>query len=218
LKEIHRFVHQWAWILLVSFCIIGLVYPIMGVGALICMLAPVVVAFFKGRKWCGNYCPRGSFNDIVLSKLTLKRRIPSLFKRYWFRITFLVIVMSGFAIQLAWAWGNIIEVGQVFARMIIITTLLAIILGVMYNQRTWCLICPMGTMAHFVVKMESVKRRLNYITFIKEKCVDCKLCTQICPINIDVHSYKREGKVTSADCLKCVSCVEKCPKNSLYMA
>jgi ferredoxin-type protein NapH len=73
-------------------------------------------------------------------------------------------------------------------------------------------------MAHLVAKMEPVKRKLSYITFIKEKCVNCKLCTQICPIHIDVHSYKLEGKVTNADCFKCVSCVEKCPKNSLYVA
>jgi polyferredoxin len=182
------------------------------------MLAPVVVSFFKGRMWCGYFCPRGSFNDIVLSKFSLKQKTPLLFKFVWFRIVFLVVLMSAFGIQLVFVWGNGIAVGRVFVRMIIITTLLAIILGISYNQRTWCLICPMGTMANFVAKIESVEQRLSYITFNKEKCIDCKLCSKNCPINIDVDIYKTKGRVYNADCLKCSICVEKCPKKSLYLA
>lgn len=218
MKAAYKFIHQWAWVILVFFCILGLFYPVIGGIALICMLAPVVTAFFKGRMWCGNFCPRGSFNDIVLSRFTLKRRMPLLFKQVWFRIVFLIVLMSAFLVQLVFVWGNGMAVGQVFVRMIIITTLLAIILGGIYNQRAWCLICPMGTMAHFAAKMESVKQRLTYITFVKGKCIDCKLCVKNCPINIDVPTYKPEGKVANADCLKCLSCVEKCPKGSLYVA
>lgn len=36
------------------------------IGKVICMLAPVLLAPFKGRYWCGNFCPRGSFYDNVI--------------------------------------------------------------------------------------------------------------------------------------------------------
>jgi len=217
LKRVDKLIHQWAWVVLLSFCILGLVFPVIGIGALICMLAPVIVSFFKGRKWCGNYCPRGSFNDIILSKLTLKRKIPALLRGYWFRIIFLAMIMSGFGIQLFFSWGNIVSVGQIFMRMIIITTLLSIVLGIGFSPRTWCLICPMGTIAHFVTKGVSTKRNFGHIGFVKERCIDCRLCVKSCPVNIDILSFKLEGRVNHADCLQCVSCVEKCPKKALYV-
>ena len=67
------------WILL-AFLAIGLVYPAVGIIALTCMIAPVAVAPFRGRYWCGNYCPRGSFYDHVLVKLSPQRKIPAFFQ------------------------------------------------------------------------------------------------------------------------------------------
>jgi len=87
--------------------------------------------------------------------------------------------------------------------MIIVTTLLTIVLGTVYNHRAWCTICPMGTMAHYVSKTEDSKKRAKHISFITDTCVDCKLCTKSCPMAIDVHTHKCSGKVLDGDCLKC---------------
>ncbi len=183
LEKLKKFIHKWSWTVLLTFCIIGLFYPFIGVAALICMLAPV-----------------------------------KFLKKQWFKLLFLVLLMGGFAAQIFFVWGSIVAVGAVFVRMIIITTLLAIVLGIIFNQRTWCTICPMGTMAHYVAKIKPINRRIKHVTFEKQKCVDCKICSKNCPIGIDVLKHKEKGKVTHADCLKCQVCVEKCPKNSLYIA
>ena len=213
-----QFVHQWSWVILVAFCVIGLIFPVIGAAALICMVAPVMMAFFKGRKWCGVFCPRGSFLDVVLGKMAHKGRIPSLLKQTWFRILFLGLLMGAFAVQFVLAWGDWLTIGQVFVRMILLTTLAAILLGVLYNQRAWCLICPMGTMAHWVSGTPAVKNNIPHIVFQKEKCIDCKLCSKHCPVEIRVHAYHEKGKVLNADCLKCQTCIAKCPKKSLYVA
>ena len=218
MSRIQKLIHQWVWVVLLIFCMVGLIYPVIGIGALICMVAPVIGAFFKGRKWCGSYCPRGSFNDIVLSKLTFKKKTPALFKENWFRMVLLILILCGFGIQLLFAWGDLARVGQVFVRMIISTTLVAIFLGIGFSARTWCGICPMGTLAHYTAKQTSVKRSSGAIHFLKEKCIDCKACTKSCPMNIDVYSFKKEGRVIHGDCLQCLSCVEKCPQKSLYLA
>ncbi len=217
MKQLKAFIHQWIWILLLAFCVIGLIYPEVGVMALICMLAPSVVATVKGRMWCGNFCPRGSFNDILLSKISRKRSIPKILKSKRFRNLFLVLLMSAFAIQLFLAWGSLAAIGTVFVRMIIITTLITILLGVLYSQRTWCVICPMGTMASWVtVFFESKKSTGNKkVLFNVEKCVSCKLCSKACPVGIDVLSYKDTGSVDNPDCIKCNRCVYNCPKKSL---
>ncbi len=210
-----KFIHKWAWSLIVAFCAIGLVYPVVGAVALVCMLAPVVTAFFKGRFWCGNFCPRGSFNDMLLSKISLRKPIPGLLKKSGFRIGFLILLMSAFAFQLYMAWGSFASVGVVFVRMIIMTTLLGIVLGILYNHRTWCVICPMGTMAHFVAKIKAVRNRAPHITFKEKGCVNCKICTKNCPVGINVHTHRADGKVLDSNCLKCNVCVEKCPKKAL---
>lgn len=217
MDKIIKFIHNWAWLMLIIYCVVGIFYPLIGITALICMLAPSIVAVFKGRMWCGNFCPRGSFNDKILSKISLRNKVPKFLKSTWFRLIFFILLMSAFAIQIAFAWGNLYRVAVVFVRMIIITTLITIILGFLYNQRTWCMICPMGTMAHYVTKLKLVKGKFKYIAFRKEKCVDCKICTKSCPIGIDVLSHKNIGKVVDVDCLKCKVCIEKCPKKALYI-
>ncbi|MDF2988900.1 MAG: hypothetical protein K0R50_4410 [Eubacterium sp.] len=217
MKQLKAFIHRWIWILLLAFCVIGIIYPEAGVIALICMLAPSLVATVKGRMWCGNFCPRGSFNDILLSKISRNRAVPKILRSRRFRKLFLVLLMSAFAIQLFMAWGSLAATGSVFVRMIIITTLITIALGILYSHRAWCIICPMGTMASWVTVMVGSKKSsgLKKVSFDSEKCVSCKLCSKTCPVGIDVLSYKETGTVNDPDCIKCNQCVYKCPKKSL---
>ncbi len=214
MNTIKSFVHKWAWLMLIFFCIAGLVYPQAGIAAVICMLAPVAVSFFRGRMWCGSFCPRGSMNDILISKISRNKKVPQLMKNMWFRIFFLVVLMGAFAVQLSFAWGNMVQIGQVFVRMILITTGLAIILGVIYSHRAWCVFCPMGTMASLITKAGNGSKGKN-VTFDTQRCVSCKLCSKSCPMDIDVLKFKSHGEVTHPDCLKCGECAIKCPKEAL---
>ncbi len=213
-----QLIHQWVWLLLPAFCLLGLFFPAIGMIAIGCMIAPIIMAFFKGRRWCGVYCPRGSFNDIILSKISMKRRAPALLRKSWFKLFFLILLMGAFGFQLIMARENINNIGEVFVRMVIITTLFTIALGIIYNQRTWCLICPMGTMAHYVAKTKTIENRIEHVTFDKDKCIHCKVCSRNCPIAIDVYGHWKAGKVIDANCIKCMTCVGKCPKKSLYVA
>ncbi len=215
--DLSKFVHKWSWTILLVFCVAGVFFPAVGIAAIVCMLAPVIMSFFKGRYWCGNFCPRGSMNDIIISKISRKLRIPELLGMKWFRLLFLCLLMGGFAIQIFMSWGNINAVGMVFVRMIIITTALSIILGTIYNQRTWCRICPMGTLASYAAGTTKVKDKIKHVSFRPQTCIDCKICSRNCPMGIDVWKYKDEGVVTNPDCIRCKVCIDRCPKNSLYI-
>ena len=212
------FIHRWVWIVLIIFLGVGIFYPAIGVIALLCMLAPVVVAFFQGRSWCGSYCPRGSFNDNLLAKISFKGKLPALLRSLWFRNTFLVLLMSVFAFQIIAAWGNPSAVGRVFLRMVGVTTLIGLLLGLVYHPRTWCRICPMGTLAYYVGKRRSPSAGFRSVTFKKNNsCNGCMVCVKNCPLQIDVPNFKAAGRVTHPDCLKCRRCVAKCPKKALFM-
>lgn len=198
------------WILLI-FLVVGIIYPVIGWLAIICMLAPVIMAPYRGRYWCGNFCPRGSFYDNVMAKISPKKSIPAIFRSTGFRGFMVMFIMGIFGVQMYYAWGNLSAMGGVFVRIILITTIVGIILGVMYHQRTWCSFCPMGTLASwFSAKPKPVPLK------VENSCVNCKLCTTACPLQLSPYTAKgsTEG-FTHSDCLKCSRCVEKCPKKAL---
>lgn len=196
------------WILLV-YLAIGYFYPAIGVIAIICMLAPVLLAPFKGRFWCGNACPRGSFYDNVLAKLSPQKPIPAFFKSRGFRLFMVVFILTVFTIQMYYAWGDWPAMGMVFLRLIFITTIVGIVLGLAFHHRTWCTFCPMGTMSSWLShKAEPLK--------VDSSCVGCKLCTKACPFGLDPYTSKGDDTgFLHPDCLKCGRCVAVCPKKAL---
>lgn len=198
------------WILLV-YLAVGLIYPIIGFLAIVCMLAPVIMASYKGRYWCGNYCPRGSFYDHVLAKASPKRQIPAIFHHTAFRLFMVVLIFLVFGVQMYNAWGDLAAMGGVFIRIILITTLVGIGLGFFYHQRSWCSFCPMGTLASWLSKKPKPMPLQ-----VDNSCVNCKLCTTVCPSQLSPYTAKNviEG-FTHSDCLKCSRCIEKCPKKAI---
>ena len=48
-----------------------------------------------------------------------------------------------------------------------------------------------------------------------EACKDCKLCTRVCPMSIDVYNHI-EGQIKLPNnCIQCGLCIDKCPKDVL---
>lgn len=170
MDKFRNFINSWLWVILIIYIIVGFFYPVIGTIALVCMLMPSVIALFKGRLWCSKYCPRGNFNDKILSKISLKNKLPAFMKKAWFKILLLVILLSLFAFQIIISWGNIFEVSFVFIRMVLITTIINIILGIRYNHRTWCSVCPMGTLAHYTSK-SSIATLNKYKNVYPKSCL-----------------------------------------------
>lgn len=204
-------IQQYMFWLLLVFLGVGVFYPAIGVIALICMLAPVLVSFYKGRFWCGNFCPRGSFYDHVLSKVSPQKPIPSIFRSNALRIFMVLFIMIVFTVQMYAAWGDLTAMGAVLVRLILITTIVGIVLGLFYHQRTWCSFCPMGTLASWI---STIKKPMKLS--VSDSCVGCKLCEKACPMQL--KPYTAKGKLegfNNSDCLKCGRCVAVCPKKAL---
>jgi polyferredoxin len=167
------------------------------------------MSVFKGRYWCGNYCPRGSFYDQILAKFSPKKRIPTVFRSKILRVGMVILIMTVFSYQMVHAWGNLDAMGTVFIRLIFVTTLIGIALGVLFHHRSWCAFCPMGTMSSWVAAKTNVLK-------IASSCVGCKLCTKACPFNLTPYTAKGLASgFTHPDCLKCGQCISVCPKKAI---
>ncbi|MFP4296348.1 MAG: 4Fe-4S binding protein [Spirulinaceae cyanobacterium] len=163
---------QWAMIWLFPLIAIGgLFYPILGYLMLGMMVFLISISYFKGRFWCGNLCPRGSFLDIIMAKFTLNRPWPRFFNRKWFRWFVFGIFMSIFISRMVAAWGDWMAVGGIFVSMCIVTSLIAIPLAIITRPRAWCAVCPMGTLQENLGKMgrKAAKAKKNKQKALPEK-------------------------------------------------
>ncbi|MDD4955420.1 MAG: 4Fe-4S binding protein [Candidatus Omnitrophica bacterium] len=132
--------------------------PLLGYLVFFMMLFFLSLSYFKGRFWCSRLCPRGAFLDLILSKFSLRNKIPKIFLKFWFKWLFFALFMAFFVLQLILSQKTPVAIGFVFVRMCIITTIIAVILGIPLRERSWCAICPMGTLQ---AKIGSLKRHNN---------------------------------------------------------
>ncbi|MFH1441271.1 MAG: 4Fe-4S binding protein [Candidatus Omnitrophota bacterium] len=130
----------------------GLFFPVLGYLVVGMMAVLLILAFFKGRYWCWNLCPRGAFLDIVVSRISRNKPIPKIFTRLWLRWLIFSLFMGFLIWRVSRTGGDLLLIGAVFVSMCIITTIISIILGVISKHRCWCIICPMGTLQQFIYK------------------------------------------------------------------
>lgn len=200
------------WWILPLTVIGGWRYPILGYLLPLCMIAGMGIAILKGRYWCDWLCPRGSSWDLLLSRVSLKKKIPLFLRSKKFRILIMVVMMTVILTQLPRAWPSIDGIGRVFVTMLSVTTIFGIVLGIPTHYRNWCTYCPVGTMGSWL-------GRGKYPLEISSSCNECKKCDTVCPIQIKRWQYRPgNGKteiIPEWDCLKCGLCIEGCPQKAL---
>lgn len=105
-KRFHRYLpvpgRSFYWILL-AYLVAGYFYPVVGLIAFICMVAPVAFAVSRGRWWCGNACPRGNMYDRLLARYSPHRPIPAFVRTRAFRIFMVLFIFTMFGVQMYYA-------------------------------------------------------------------------------------------------------------------
>lgn len=71
-------------------------------------------------------------------------------------------------------------------------------------ERGWCrYFCPVGALLAPFNKVSFL-----HISVDKKECTNCNLCSEVCPMGIDVPNMHRDP-----ECILCGKCVNACPKN-----
>src|SRR3989338_1948141 len=191
----------------------GWYYSLLGYFIPICMLLGIGIGFFKGRKWCDWYCPRGSFFDSMIRPISPKKRIPHFFKGLPLRIGMLSFLMLMMILQTIKRWPDPYKIGMFFVILLTVTTVIGIILALIFHQRTWCYFCPIGSMANWAGRAK-YPLKIN-----SQACTECGLCYKVCPVQVAPFKFKTTDLeiVRDGDCLKCNLCVSACPKKALNL-
>lgn len=200
-------VRPYLGILVVIVVTAGLWYPKLGYVMPAVIVTLLVTGIYRGRWFCGNLCPRGSFSDFMISKISRNEKIPDTFKKMWLRIPILFALMSLMSFRLAnviAAGATIDKIGMIFVIMCAVTTLIALSLGIFINPRNWCSFCPMGTLQRWF-------GGTRYQLVLNEsKCAGCRICHKVCPMQLEVTEPGHKP-----DCIKCSKCIAICPKDAL---
>lgn len=185
-------------------------YPLLGYFIPLCMLLGLGTALFRGRSWCNWLCPRGSFEDAWLARISRQRRIPRVFRTAPLRLAVLLFLVGMLTWQIVQRWPDPYAIGAFFVLLLTLTSVVAVVLGIFIHQRTWCYLCPIGTLAHWLGKN---RRPLGLAA---EACNGCQRCARTCPMQLTPGDMRvAPGMANAGDCLKCSLCVASCPRGAL---
>jgi len=187
---------------------IGWKYPVLGYMVPVTMGLGMAGSFTHGRFVCGNLCARGNFLDTFFWGVGGNRQLPAFLFNPVFRWSVVTVLMSGMVWQISLNPGDPMHWGFVFWTMCTVTTIVALFLGLAFRARSWCLMCPMGTIA---AAIGGNKFQLQ----ISESCEECNSCGESCPFSFSIASHKEAGVLQERDCLKCSDCVSACSKGAI---
>ena len=187
---------------------LGWRYPVLGFMVPVTMGLGFAGSFTHGRYVCGNLCARGNFLDTFFWGLGGKRPLPPMFTQPAFRWSVMTLLMTGMVWQISLKPADPMHWGFVFWLMCTLTTVVALLLGVSYNARAWCLVCPMGTLSAAIGGHK-------HLLQIADNCEECNNCGESCPFGYRIPDHKSAGVLREADCLKCSDCIQACRKGAL---
>ena len=201
---------SYKWLLgliMVAVLALGWRYPVLGFIVPIAMATGIAGGFIKGRWVCGNACPRGSFLDSWFKGISGNNEIPRILKNKKFRWMTMSFLMLFMVLRLSQNPSSPDHWGSVFWQMCALTTIIAIGLGVQYSARSWCSICPVGTIAGTAGKGK-------HLLQVSSSCKACGFCENSCPMQLEIARYRHSGRSEEQDCLKCSVCIHTCPQKS----
>ena len=191
-------------------------------GAIITGLVIFLATIFIGRQYCGTVCPFGIIQDLVFrfnrksSKVSCKTILPvrvhNLIKNFKYIVLLWMISTAILGLNYLYmpacpvmALGHIQNV-SIFG----IVSLFLIFVGGIFIERLWCnYFCPFGALlniSQWIGKILHLPRKM--IVWNKDRCINCDLCNNFCPMRIDVKKY---DKVSDVDCIHCNRCTLYCP-------
>ncbi len=183
----------------------------------------LIFSLFGGRAFCGWVCPAGGLQDCcsMVSGKAAKGGWRNLIKYviwlpWLISITLLFIMAGGIKkIDMLFATDHGISVSGLWSYIPYLAVVaLFVILSLRFGKRSAChYIC---WMAPFMVIGNAIKNKLQYLSLHlesdKEKCIHCRLCSQKCPMSLDVFEMVQQEQLNDSECILCGECIDSCVK------
>jgi polyferredoxin len=177
-----------------------------------------------GRRWqCSHLCMLNGFVSEIWSEIFPlfggKKKVSSRWLKFLKFFRWFMLVVS---LGLTFWWSirlfgiNIIGNGSVLheievIKYISLELLMMMFLWIVWTGRGYCYYCPLGTFLSIISRIVGQKIVTN-----NSKCINCKQCSNVCPMSIDVAKSANKGiPVDNLRCVGCGHCVDICPTKTL---
>lgn len=187
------------------------------------LFALVPITIFLGRFFCGWICSFGALNDFVFAisqrvfktKFRIRPRVDGVLK-------YLKYIILAFIIVVIWTMGSTtfdnlspwtsLEAltdfpSSITENVIGFIILALVVVGAFFIERFFCrYLCPLGAVLSLLSRF-----RLFNISKPRTKCGACRICTNNCPMGIEMY---KTDKITSGECINCFKCLSVCPRKN----
>ncbi len=199
-------------------------------GGLIVFILIFISSLFLGRLWCGWLCPAGGLQEIYFHINNKHINIRMLnWSKY---LIFLAIIFIPLISAIRSAGGlttidffyhtdhgiSIAKQGAytIFLGQITFITVFAMLGG----KRGFChYFCPIAVIMIIGRKVRNLIRwPALHLSADAGRCMDCKKCSESCPMGLDVNIMVRQGRMENTECILCGSCVDVCQKQAIRYA
>jgi len=227
------------WILIVTFLLLPVtlmyispIVIVMGAaegiatGSMLLFIALFFLSLVVARLWCGWLCPMGAWQEICSP--VIKRTVTAGWLNY---VKYIVTVLWLGALAYFFAGaGGIRAVDPLFATdnglsitslatlMVVVVIFTIIFLAAFIaGRRGFChVLCPI---AGLMIAGRKIRNLFRWpalgLSADPARCIDCKKCTQICPMGLDVNAMVHKGDMDSPKCIMCAGCADACPEGAI---
>lgn len=222
-------IRRLSWLLTLLVALGGLWEPKLGLLVIPIMITLMVLSFFKGRYWCGNFCSHGSLFDVILLPISFNRKIPKFFTSRitaWLFFAFFGYNLVNRFIRVSALWGTYAfwdRLGFIFVMSYIMVLVVGGSLASLVSPRTWCHFCPMGTIQVIFYKLGKLvgaaKNSDKKISVTSPSmCHTCAKCSRVCPLQLQPYQeFSQKNQFDHEACIRCSTCVENCPAGILSL-
>ena len=193
------------------------------VGSFIVFALLFLFSLLLGRAYCGWVCPAGGMQEQCFKFRDKRARGGRLnWIKYFIWVPWLCAIVivavraGGFSkVDPFYQTYYGISISGMQSLMIFAIVLLVIfILAMAAGRRAFC---HYGCwMAPFMVVARKLRNVFRWPSLALEpeedKCIDCKKCSKVCPMSLDVNTMVREAHMENSECILCGMCVDNCPK------
>lgn len=181
------------------------------------LMAKILGPLLFGRCWCGWAC----WTAMILDLLPYTRSSGRVSGKWgWLRYVHFILSLS--IVLLLWfGFGYCIKSQSITGLYWLLTgNAIYYFLGIslafgLKDNRAFCkYVCPITTILKATTRFSLLKIRGD-----NEKCNECGACVKMCPMDIRIPDYVKNGlRVLSTECIFCQTCVNTCPTGALKVS
>ncbi len=173
-----------------------------------------------GRSWCGWGC----WTAMVLDSLPFKRS-PGRRPQRWLRwLPYAHFGASLALVLVLWhavgyqpdmhSWGLDMLLWFVIGNALYYAVAIAMAFALKDNRAFCKYLCPVNVPIRIGARFSLAK-----IGSDAAKCTGCDACSKMCPMDIRVSEYAKNGqRVLSTECIMCQACVNVCAKDAIRLS